>query len=79
MKLWWAQMVLNGIWSPIFFALQMPAAALIVIVLILITILAFMKSSFARAPVATYLFAPYCAWVAFATVLNASIVWLNRA
>jgi len=78
MKLWWTQMVLNGIWSPIFFAFQMPTAALMVIVLMLLTILAFMKSSYSQTPVATYLFAPYCAWVAFATILNASIVWLNR-
>ena len=78
MKLWWTQMVLNGIWSPVFFAFQMPIAALIVILLMLATIIAFMKSSFAQTPVATYLFVPYFAWVAFATILNASIVWLNR-
>jgi len=78
MKLWWTQMVLNGIWSPIFFAFQMPIAALIVILLILVAIVAFMKSSFNQTPIATYLFVPYLAWVAFATILNASIVWLNR-
>ena len=78
MKLWWTQMVLNGIWRPVFFAFQMPSAALIVILLMLATIIAFMKSSFKQTPVATYLFVPYFAWVAFATILNASIVWLNR-
>jgi len=78
MKLWWTQMVLNGIWSPIFFAFQMPIAALVVILLILVAIVAFMKSSFNQTPIATYLFVPYLAWVAFATILNAAIVWLNR-
>jgi tryptophan-rich sensory protein len=28
--------------------------------------------------IAGYLFLPYLAWVSFATVLNASIWWLNR-
>lgn len=77
LKLWFAQAVVNVIWSPVFFGLQMPAAALVVIVLLLLLILSFMRSSFVSAPVATWLFAPYAAWVAFATVLNASIVWLN--
>jgi len=77
MTLWWTQLVLNGIWSPIFFAFKLPTVALIVILLMLATIIGFMKSSHAQTPVASYLFIPYFAWVAFATILNASIVWLN--
>ena len=77
MKFWWIQLVLNGIWSPIFFAYKMPVLALIIILLMLAAIIAFMKTSFSQTPAATYLFVPYFAWVAFATMLNAAIVWLN--
>ena len=27
--------------------------------------------------ISTWLFTPYAAWVAFATLLNASLLWLN--
>ena len=77
MTLWWVQLALNFAWSPVFFALQAPWAALAVILLLLATILGFITISRERDVVAAWLFIPYAAWVAFATLLNASIVWLN--
>src|SRR5690349_21814116 len=41
MKLWWLQLVLNFLWSPIFFALQNVGLALVVIILLLVAILGF--------------------------------------
>ena len=77
MTLWWVQLALNFAWSPVFFALQAPWAALAVILLLLASILGFITISRERDVVAAWLFIPYAAWVAFATLLNASIVWLN--
>jgi len=77
MKLWWAQLVLNFLWSPLFFAAHRIGFALLVIVLLLITIFAFIAASRRQDRTAAWLFAPYFAWVAFASVLNASIFALN--
>lgn len=76
-KLWWTQLVLNFLWPPIFFSAHQIGLALVVILLLLGAILAFMITSWARHRVTTWLFVPYAAWVAFASVLNASILALN--
>lgn len=74
---WLAQLGANGLWSILFFGLQSPGLALIDLVLlwalILLTMLRFKRVS---AP-ATWLMAPYLAWVSFAGYLNAAIWWLN--
>jgi translocator protein len=77
MKLWWAQLALNFIWSPIFFAAHRIDIALGVIVLLLITIIGFMVITWRQDKIASLLFAPYAAWVAFASVLNGAIWLLN--
>lgn len=72
------QLTLNAIWSYLFFGLKNPMLALIEIVLLWLmiyeTYLKFIKIN----KTAAYLLIPYLAWVSFATVLNASIWWLNR-
>ena len=77
MKLWWAQLVLNFLWSPTFFAAHQIGAALAVILLLLAVILAFIAIAWRQHRVAAWLFLPYAAWVAFASALNASIFALN--
>jgi translocator protein len=77
MRLWWAQLVLNFLWSPIFFAAHQLGLALAVILLLLAAILAFIATAWRQDRVAAWLFVPYAAWVAFASVLNASIFTLN--
>jgi tryptophan-rich sensory protein len=77
MKLWWAQLVLNFLWSPVFFAVHWIGLALLGILLLLAAILAFLVVSWRQNRVAAWLFAPYAAWVAFAAVLNGSIWLLN--
>lgn len=71
------QLIFNAAWSVVFFGMQSPAGGLVVIVilwiLILITILRFMKIS----RVAGILLIPYLLWVSFATYLNFSIYRLN--
>jgi tryptophan-rich sensory protein len=77
MRLWFTQMVLNFLWSPIFFGMQSPAGALVIIVPMLICILAFIALTYRRDRVSMWLFVPYALWVGFATLLNASIGLLN--
>jgi len=77
MKLWWAQLALNFLWSPVFFAAHRIGLALAVILLLLGAILAFIVMSWRQDRVAAWLFAPYAAWVGFASVLNASILVLK--
>jgi tryptophan-rich sensory protein len=78
MKLWIAQMALNFVWSPVFFAAQMLGVALIVIIALLGCIVAFIVQSRRDGDgISSLLFAPYAAWVSFATLLNASLWYLN--
>jgi translocator protein len=77
MRLWWMQIVLNFSWSPVFFAAHQIALALVVVLLLLGAILAFIATTWRQDRVAAWLFVPYAAWVAFASVLNASIWVLN--
>lgn len=77
MALWGAQMLLNWLWSPVFFAMQAPGAAVIVIVPLLAAILAFIVAARRVDVRASWLFAPYALWVGFATVLNIAIWRLN--
>jgi tryptophan-rich sensory protein len=72
------QLVLNGLWTPIFFGLHMMALALAEIALlwvaIIMTIFAFWRISKAAA----YLLVPYILWVSFAIALNAALWQLNQ-
>lgn len=77
MRVWICQLLLNFLWSPVFFGLQQPGLALLVIAALLCAILGFMALAGRKDSVAAWLFAPYAAWVAFAALLNASIWWLN--
>ena len=77
LALWAAQLALNFAWSPVFFGLHRPGAALLVVAALLVAVLAFIAERWRRDRVAAYLFVPYAAWAAFATLLNASIWWLN--
>ncbi|WP_417519329.1 TspO/MBR family protein [Minwuia sp.] len=69
--------ILNAAWTPLFFALQQPALALVDIGLLWLTIAALIAIIWPRRKLAAVLLFPYLAWVSFATYLNASIVALN--
>lgn len=74
----WIQLALNALWSFLFFGLHNPLLALIEIVLLWLLIYETFVQFNKVSKVAAYLMLPYLAWVTFATVLNASIWWLNR-
>lgn len=76
--IWGLQLLLNAAWSWLFFGMHRPDLALVDIVLLLATILAFIASSRRYSRRASGLFVPYALWVGFATALNAAIWQLNR-
>lgn len=77
MKFWYAQMILNWAWSPIWFKAQLIWPAFIVIVLIWLGIVGFIVTARKLDRPAAWLFVPYLAWVSFASLLNLSIGILN--
>ena len=77
MKLWWAQLALNFLWTPVFFSAHQIGFALAVILVLLAVILSFILTSWRQDRAASWLFVPYAAWVAFASTLNGSIFVLN--
>jgi translocator protein len=73
-----AQLILNFLWSIIFFGVHLPLAAFIDILLLLTMILlTFWKFSRVSKPAAVLLI-PYILWVSFASVLNLKLWRLNR-
>lgn len=71
------QLALNLAWSLLFFGLRSPGAALVEIFLLLGAIAATAYLFWRQERLAGLLFVPYLLWVAFATLLNASIWLLN--
>ena len=72
------QLVLNALWSYLFFGLHNLMLATIEVVLLWLMIFE-TYSQFAKInKTASYLMLPYLAWVSFASVLTASIWGLNR-
>jgi benzodiazapine receptor len=78
LALYLLQLILNCLWTPLFFGLKMPLAAFCEIVMlwcvIVLTILAFVRVSIP----ATLLMLAYIVWTSFAALLNFSIWMLNR-
>ena len=77
MTAWWVQLGLNFLWTPVFFTVQAIGWALAIILALLVAIAAFVLLAWDRDRPAALLFLPYAAWVAFATLLTASVWWLN--
>jgi len=77
--LYFAQLLLNAAWTPLFFGAHQLGWALIEIlvmwVMILLTLLSFRRVN----PAAGWLFLPYLAWVSFASFLNFTLWRLNPA
>jgi tryptophan-rich sensory protein len=76
-RLWGWQLLFNALWTPAFFGLRSPAIAFGILVILLVLIVMTVHA-FARVRrVSAWLMAPYLAWTAYATYLNAGILWLN--
>ena len=71
------QLLLNALWSLVFFGLKNPLLALIVITGLNALLVFTFKWFKVVKPTAAYLMLPYMGWVAFASLLNFSIWYLN--
>ena len=77
MTLYWAQLALNFLWSPIFFGLNWYLAAFFILAVLWALIYLTMRKFSLIDETAGDLFIPYILWVTFAGYLNFMIAWLN--
>ena len=75
--LWAFQMCLNTLWTPVFFGAFDLKGAFAIIVILWLTIAAYIVISFRIDRLASYLFLPYWAWVGFAAALNFAYILVN--
>jgi len=71
------QLIVNGIWTPVFFGLEAPELALAVIVVLIILLVETIVVFWRLDRPAGILLLPYLAWTLYATLLTASIAVLN--
>lgn len=71
------QLILNALWSPLFFGLKNPHAAFADVTLLWAAILATILFFYRVSKVSAILLIPYMLWVSFASFLNYSIMMLN--
>ena len=71
------QLVLNFLWTPVFFAAHQMGLALIIIVLLILAVAITIVLFKQHLPLAGWLVIPYLCWVIYATTLNAGFLWLN--
>ncbi|MHC4617519.1 MAG: TspO/MBR family protein [Planctomycetota bacterium] len=78
MALYLVQLILNALWTPLFFGLRMPFLALVELVALLTAIVLTLFAFASVSALAAWLLVPYLAWTSFAAILNGAIWWLNR-
>jgi len=76
--IFWVQLVLNILWSAIFFGLRSTIGGMIVILLLWIAILVNIVMFFGVSLIAGGLLIPYIIWVSIAANLNVRLWILNR-
>jgi tryptophan-rich sensory protein len=74
----WSQLVLNILWSVIFFGLKSLLGGMVLIFLLWIAILVNIILFFGVSPIAGGLLIPYIIWVSIAANLNVQVWKLNR-
>jgi tryptophan-rich sensory protein len=71
------QLVLNLLWSLIFFGMQQPGWAFAEVILLWVSIVMTIAVFFRHSKLAAYLLVPYLLWVSFASFLNYTIWSMN--
>ena len=67
-------LIANALWTLLFFALQSPLSAFIILLLILGTIIWIISYVYKISKISSYLLIPYLVWVIFAGILNAAFL-----
>jgi tryptophan-rich sensory protein len=75
--LWALQLVLNGVWSWLFFGLHLTGPALADISVLTACIAALLVVAYQSMPRIVWLLLPYWVWVGYAATLNAAIYLRN--
>lgn len=76
-QVYWTQLVLNTLWSILFFGFKEPGLAFVEIAALWYFIVRTIQESKKLNTTASYLLYPYLAWVSFAALLNLAIYLLN--
>jgi len=71
------QLVINAVWSPLFFGIHRPDYALIDIAILWVLVVATLIAFFRVRTISGVMLIPYLIWVSYATALNFSI-WQNN-
>ncbi len=71
------QLILNLLWSPVFFGMQNMGLALIIVILMDIFVLLTIIKFYSVLKLTGILLIPYFVWILFATYLNAGYLFLN--
>jgi tryptophan-rich sensory protein len=75
--LFFLQLAVNALWTPLFFGAHALLAALVDIVILLVLIVVYIVVAYPISRFAAVLMVPYALWVAFATYLNYRFWALN--
>ena len=73
MAFWSLQLVLNALWTPVFFGLRKLGGAFLVLCLLWTAVMATLIAFYAVQPLMGLLLIPYLIWVSYAGALNAEI------
>lgn len=71
------QLVLNGLWSAVFFGARSIGGGLLVIVLLWLALAVTTRRFFTVRRAAGWLLVPYLLWVTYAGALNVALWWMN--
>ncbi len=77
LRVYLVQLILNMLWTPLFFTLNLRLAAFVLLVMLLITVIVMTCSFFKLDKVSGILMLPYIAWLLFAGYLNLGPYILN--
>ena len=77
LTIYWVQLFINFLWSPVFFGLKSLTGAVVVIVLLLMAVSVMILTFWKIRKSSAYLNIPYLLWVMYATYLTIGVRALN--
>lgn len=77
LKIYYIQILLNALWSPIFFVLKNYLIALIELIILLIVVLFMFYKFYKEKKISGYLLIPYIIWLMYALYLNYYVYLYN--
>ena len=77
-KIYYAQLIVNLLWSIIFFTLKLRLIAYLWILLLIVLVIIMISRFYEKDKISGLLQLPYLAWIVFASFLNLSIYLLNK-